>query len=468
MFSKISVVILLGNALFFAGCSSYRGNAHDLREAWKHADFQHAEAIAKSNEERSRSEDKLLWQLEFATTLRANGKIAESQQVFDAAASSVSYWDSQAETLISKEFSAAVTTPTALPYRGNGVDRIMLQTYRALNFLENSQPEEARPALNAAFNAQSEALAANAKEIEIAQRENAKSNVDLKKLESDKNVSEALENERRGNDEANSVAVFKDYVNPFTTWLHGIYFLRAGTDESDFERAKKSLERVAQMLPENSFVREDLAAFGNVKNAKNEATTYVVFEYGSAPNLGKSDFKILLPLPLGAVPVAISLPRLRGFSREPFPPLKANGVPAQTLCDMRSVVKTAFENSYPQIVNRTVISAFVKAAASATANAATEAYARRSKSAAGTALAIGTLIGTTVFTFATSEADTRIWQTLPERFSLVRLKTPRERAVKISVGWHEIDVVVPEAKTSVIFVKSVSLSQTPIVRTFAF
>ena len=34
------------------------------------------------------------------------------------------------------------------------------------------------------------------------------------------------------------VRALSDYVNPFTTWLHGVFFLHAGTDASDSERAR--------------------------------------------------------------------------------------------------------------------------------------------------------------------------------------------------------------------------------------
>ncbi len=472
MLSRISAIAALACAALLAGCSSYHDDANSLRVSWLRADFDRAEKIAQKGNTSADENDKLVWQLDFATTLRANGDIAGSQRVFDAAADTIANWDSQADVLMSKEIAAGVTNLNALPYRGKGSDRIMLQTYRALNFLENGQTEEARPALNAAFQAQSDALANHAREIAIAQEAAEKNSVDVEKLKSNPKISEALENERAANTDANSVAVYADYVNPFTTWLHGIYFMHAGITDGDFERAKKSLERVSQMIPRNSFVREDLKSLAAENPAANSGEiTYVIFEYGVAPTLWKTNIDLLIPVPTGygritVVPIAISLPRLGGFSRGGLPPMSANGVPAQTVCDMRSVVKTDFENSYPSILKRTLITAFVKSAASAAANVATSAYANSRGDAGSALIAIGTMIGTSAFTLATSDADTRIWQTLPENYSIVRMKTPEDRRVNIAVGYRSVAATVPAGATTVVFVKSVSPAQWPIVKTF--
>ncbi len=473
MFARISVATTLACALLLAGCSSYRNNAQKLRTSWQRANFQEAEEIAKKAEASAGDDDKLVWQLDFATTLRANGNIEESQKVFDAAADTVVQWDSKADVLLSKEIAASITNLNALPYRGRGMDRIMLHTYRALNYLESSQTDEARPALNAAFHAQSDALANNAKEIEAAQQAAQENSVNVSELESNPDIAQALENER-ANSEANDIAVYTDYVNPFTTWLHGVYFLRTGVSDSDFERAKKSLQRVSQMIPQNSFVKEDLAeCTSDNLGTKADETTYVIFEYGVAPNLGRSEINLLLPIPAGAgritiVPVAISLPKLTGFQQGGIPLMTANGVPAQTICDMRSVVKTDFENSYPSILRRTLITAFVKSTASAAANIAATNYARRSGSAGAAVVAIGTMIGTSAYTLATSEADTRIWQTLPANYSIVKLKTPASREIDVSVAGRTVSVHVPEGQTTAVFVKSVNIEQVPSAKTFSF
>ena len=131
----------------------------------------------------------------------------------------------------------------------------MLHTYRALGFLEAGQVDAARVALNAAYQAQRDAVERNAKEIENAQREAEESAVNIPSLLTESGLDEKLEQQKQA---LADVRVLADYVNPFTTWLHGIYFLHAGTDGADAERARVSLKRVSEMYPENNYIRSDL------------------------------------------------------------------------------------------------------------------------------------------------------------------------------------------------------------------
>ena len=81
---------------------------------------------------------------------------------------------------------------------------------------------------------------------------------------------------------------YADYVNPFTVYLDGLYFMANAADASDLERAHKSFERVVGFAPDNNYVKQDLASVDDLINGKPlTPTTYVIFETGCAPERGQ-------------------------------------------------------------------------------------------------------------------------------------------------------------------------------------
>lgn len=446
-------------------CSSYEGRSGVMRQAWQQGKFSEAEQIARAEAQAASLTDRLVWELDAAGILYGMKRHAEAEIALEKATQTLEYWDEQADILLSKETAATFTNLNALPYRGRGSDRIMLQTYRALNFLESGQTEQARVALNAAYQAQTEAVERNAKEIKAAQAAAEKESVDVAALQKSPELAAAL---NRNQSPLAAVAAYADYVNPFTTWLHGVYFLRAGLSGSDLERARKSLERVAQMEPGNSFVLADCEEAENPLTDK--PITYVIFEYGVAPRIRESRVDTFLPVPVGRnmtiVPISIALPELSRENTGPLPPMTADNIPAQRLCDMNRVVKTDFENAYPIVLTRTLTTAFLKAAASAAANVAAMEYSRRDDSGAAAFVALGTMIGTSVLTYSSSAADVRAWQTLPEYFSLVRLPTPQSRRISVKVGWHSREVDLIPGTVNVVVVKAVGIATEPSIAQF--
>ena len=438
-----------------------------MRGAWLRGDWEGAEKIAVAEAAAADENDRLVWELDAATLLRANGRDADARAALDKAAETVGEWDEKAETLLSKEASATLYNLTALPYRGRGSDRIMLHTYRALNFLETGRNDDARVALNAAYRAQTEAVEANAEAIEAARENAAKNEVDLEKLSKEPDVASKL---RAAENSLPEVAVYADYVNPFTTWLHGIYFLYAGTDVADRERARKSLSRVESMEPGNSFVAEDAARAEDAADPAEPPRTYVIFEYGTAPTLVEERADLLLPFPTGhgftIAPVGIALPKLAGTQSPATPALTADGVPAQRVCDMKRVVKTDFENAYPGVLARTLTTAFVKTAASVAANFAASEYARRDGSAGSALIALGTMVGTSVATIASAEADLRLWQTLPDSFYVASFPTPASRCAEIFVGSRRIELALAPGRVNVVCVRTVGTEAAPRVSQF--
>ena len=103
--------------------------------------------------DRSDSRDGVIWLLEQGAALRANDQLPESIYAFDRAEKRMQYYESQAKVRVSKETTALVVNLATVPYEGRGYDRVMLNTYQALNYLRLGQPDAAmveldRPVMN--------------------------------------------------------------------------------------------------------------------------------------------------------------------------------------------------------------------------------------------------------------------------------------------------------------------------------
>ena len=441
-----------------------------MRGHWLSGRFAEAGGVAESALQGADEDNVLLWQLECGSTLRASGNASEAVLMYEQAAGTVARWEETPDVLLSNEALATLTNLSVLPYRGRSSDVIMLHTYRALAFLESGQVDTARVALNAAYQAQRDAVDRNARAIENAQKEAEQNEVDVNGLMRQSGLENTLEAEKAN---LAGVRVLADYVNPFSTWLHGIYFLHTGTDGSDSERARVSLSRVAEMYPENPYIKPD-------KSLAEVPLTYVVFESGCAPILGtvRVDTAILVPTGRGystLMPISIALPKLvlspeQKYWCIPFlasgayatgnanptavPALSVNGVPASEICDMNSVVRTDFENTYPTILTRTLITAFLKSATAAALNAVSQEYARNDGSAGSALVSLATMIGSTIYSYASTDADLRCWQTLPQNFSVARIETPETRRITVNVGARSLDVELRPGKINLVVVKT--------------
>ncbi len=116
----------------------------------------------------------VLWRLEQGATLRANGQYEDSNQAFDAAQQKMDDYARQAKVRLGQETGALFSNQAQLDYEGRAYDAgIMLNTYRALNYLALGEPDKARPELIRAYQRQQDAVQDNQKRLERVQEEAA-------------------------------------------------------------------------------------------------------------------------------------------------------------------------------------------------------------------------------------------------------------------------------------------------------
>ena len=454
-------------AIGLVGCRSYPLQTESLREAWEKGEVAQAAELASRGAERFQdSRDALLWQLEKGATLRAVGRFEESNRTFDKAAAIIRFYEEEPDIRFSEELTASLTNLSFLPYRGYIYDKIMLAVYETLNFLQLGKGEEARVQLNRLRVSQREAIRQKVRESKQTQIAAAnESHFDLQKTEKDpsfqKQYAQAYEKFRY-------LKPYADYVNPFAVYLDALYFMTTGLS-SDFERSRKSFERVLGMIGPNPFIEADLLLLNEMASGVSPSLpslTYVFFETGLAPK--RNEIRIDIPLFLFANPKKIAVPYIGAafpqlsFSGDyvPFLTIDSAGQRYRTilLADMDRIIASEFKSDLPLVVLRTLIATAAKAAAH---------YGLRQTTNDALASALLEIAGL-VYQLGMNEADLRTWQTLPKQFQFARFPTPKSRRLTLvttnSEKKEQVDLA--SGTITVILVKSINTRSPLMVHQF--
>jgi uncharacterized protein len=420
-------LLAAATGFFATGCQTY-DQKNKVIEYWRQGNLTNAIAEAtKQADENANNQDAIIWRLEQGAVLRANGRYEDSNQAFDQAQAKIDAYGEKARVRLGQEAEALLSNQAELDYEGRSYDGIMLNTYRALNYLALGQPDKARPELIRAYQRQQDAVDANKKRIEQTQEE-AQKNKDsatIQKAEDNPKFQSALQNSMTN---LNEIKFYADYVNPFTVYLDGLYFMANAGDASDLERAHKSLERVAGFNPDNEYVKQDLATANDLLNGKPlPPTTCVIFETGCAPV--RDQMRIDIPIIVSKVSyVGAAFPTIKPHGNyQPSLTVTANGTNYETkeIASMDSIIVQDYKNELPVVITKTIAATVVKAVAAYAANQAAQ-------QSGGDIAGLFMQLGTAVYQMAVNIADERTWTTLPKEFQVARLPTPADGKVDLS------------------------------------
>ena len=443
---------LLAVLLAGPGCRTYATKTESVRMSWQAGQVdQAAAALAERADGAPNGRDAVIWRLEQAKALRVAGKYQESIAAFEKAEARMAEYASRAKAKVGTEAMSAMTTPANIPYEGRAYDKIMAATYRALNHLALGQPDKARPALFKAYQYQQDAVAENARRIERAQ-EDARSSSHASSVNATRNNPQFQGKVQSLYSGVSALKPYAEYVNPFTVWLDGAFFLATAQDNSDLERARKSLERALAFNPGHPAVAADLDACRRRQRGERLApVTYVVFETVRAPI--REQVRIDIPIVFANVSyLGTAWPVLQGQGGHALTlAVVANGqrLDTRTIASMDSVVSRDFEDEKPAIVTRTIISTLAKGAAAFAANEA----ASQQDAGLGALVRIATL----AYQASVNIADTRTWTTLPKEFQLARFPTPADRKITLFEGGAApLAITLEDGVVNLVYVHSVS------------
>ena len=447
-----ALLIVVVAGFLATGCKTYEQRNSAIKY-WHMGDVTNAVVEANRKvEKNSDTKDTVIWRLEQGAILRANGQYKDSNQALDAAQTKIDDYEAKAKVRVGQEAGALLSNQANLAYEGRSYDGIMLNTYKALNYLELGEPDKARPELIRAYQRQKDAVEDNKKRIEKVQEEAAKTKdkAAVEKAEKDPKFQAQITGAYTNLD---NLQAYSDYVNPFTVYLDGLFFMATAADGSDLERAHKSFERVAGFLGDNQYIKEDLATVdGLIAGKPLVPTTYVIFETGCAPV--REQIRIDIPIIVTKVSyVGAAFPKLRphgNYVRDLTVLSGTNAVTTTLLCDMDSIIGLDFKNEMPVVITKTIAATVTKAIAAYAMNQA----AGQQSAWAGLAMQITTA----VYQGAVNIADERTWTTLPKKFEYCRIPTPADRKIELGLpgGLQKIPVTIGDGTLNLIYVKSIT------------
>ncbi|MDD5327708.1 MAG: hypothetical protein PHY02_07840 [Phycisphaerae bacterium] len=441
------------------GCNAPKENLKVFNTSFETSNYDNAALFAekKIGQRKNPAGDDLLWALQLASVERIRQDYPKSTEVFDKAEDMLKFYDEQSKA--GDIIGSTAVNDNVIPYRGEEYDGVMLNTYKALNFMVEGKPDLARVEFNRALDRQRRAKEKFVEEIN-------KLNAELEKNQQENGLAKAnVENPTTHQllaqkyPNLNNFQAYPDFVNPFATYMAGVFFDLSG----DYSKAVDLLKESYGMVGNNPFIAEDFTATEDAlnKGAKIENTVWVIFENGLGPV--KEEFRIDLPLFIVTNQVkyvGIALPKLE-FRNQAYPYLLVNsdGTEFMTLpvADMDRVVQTEFSKDYPGILTRAIISATAKAVAQ---------YAiEQQGSNAATALSYAMA----AYSFASTAADVRVWTALPKDFQVARLPKPKNGKLKITPpGAIPIDIDIPQCNNAVVYIKIINNYSIPVCNVMAF
>ncbi len=435
--------------LCLVGCATYVDRGPRVRVAVEEGDFETAATVAQ-NFAASEPKDALVWNLDAAAALRAQGKLKESARVLEQVEGAFRVEEERPGFSVADATLSAFTSGYAEAYRPRPADRIYASTYQALNRLEMGDYNAARVSM-ARLRFVQQAFGSGQLYVKPKGKEEK---YDVAKASQDERTKEGL-----GMIEENLASLTAEgtYDDAFSHWLQGMFFLRLGQDPSDREKGRKELLAATQLNGNNEAFRRDLKDAEASPAEGQGMIVYVVSETGMCPEWYQQRIDIPLFIVSSRVPyVSVALPAIRpsGLNYNLKLKLDAKDVALPLASRPDALIAKHFEAALPGIKAQAFTSTAVKATASYLINKSSEEAANRQNAGSGAVLwSIATKVGTAIYTVGTTKADLRNWSALPARFSVARLEA--KPGQKLTVAGHpEASLTLPAGKVLLVSLKS--------------
>lgn len=136
---RLTPVVGLFFTLNLLGCATYQNKVQDAREALVRRDYSKALADLKPLAEKE-NDDQLVYLLDYGVALQLSGKLKESNEIFlkaDRLAEMVDYQS------ISRIAGSLALNEEMVQYKGDTFEKIFINAYLAMNFLELGQLDDA-------------------------------------------------------------------------------------------------------------------------------------------------------------------------------------------------------------------------------------------------------------------------------------------------------------------------------------
>ncbi|MBW6489457.1 hypothetical protein, partial [Sulfurimonas sp.] len=364
-FAKSFVVLV---PLIFGGCFSNLatsvgmdvGKRAEQESMFIEGDYAHAAALADKNKENLssmlRAGNYYLYANDYKRSialLDESEAVIKNQHEKMAAQSAAEY---MAQLMIND---------AAIPYSASISEAVMVNTYKAIDYMALGKFEEARVELNRAIDRQRRAketyaeLIAKQKSV-IAQKRREKKIEGFDKTMNNPQIKDIV---RANYSSLEQFEAYPDFINPFTTYLAGLFFLIEG----DYAKSSSLLKEAYGMMPQNETIKSDFLMVERALDGVpiRERYVWVIYENGLAPI--KKEYKINIPMYMASQKVlymGIALPKME--PREQATPYLAIFSGSKEIAktsvvgDIERVIFSEFRYSYNDILTRAVFSMLLK------------------------------------------------------------------------------------------------------------
>ena len=322
---------------------------------------------------------------------------------------------------IGANVASTLVNDNAIPYEGEGYERVLLHHYQALNYLKKKDIEGAGVEVRLANAEQNESLKRFEKELEKSRNAAEENNVGAD------GVSRIKTRYAQMDEVAGKVK--NSFQNAYTFYVSGfIYELLLQPNDAyiDYKKAleiypdNRYLQKDVLRLAEKLEMREDLdelrQRFSIEKrrfideNGAGSGELLVLFEDGFVPQ--KQEIKIPIPIGRGSlITIAFPIYQEKWSAQTPLRVLNKNELVGSTepICDVRALAVKALKEKAPVIATRQIIRAVAKGV--------TAAEARKRGGDLGQ-------FASNVWNLISERADLRSWLTLPANAQILRTKLP--------------------------------------------
>jgi hypothetical protein len=409
------------------GCSIFTSYPDNIESPLQNFEAGNFKASFEEVEERSRKGlNRLVYQLEAAMVLHTEGDLERSNEIFSQSEETIRQYEEKAVISVSDaaaQGASLFVNEKTIPYQGEPFEKVLINTYKGLNYVFLRKQEEARVEIRRSFARQQENRKRNEEEIERLEEEARDRRIQtravLREVES-----------HYGDQQEILTRVKNPYEDPFAYYLSALVYELNG----EFNDAYVDLQRVQELRPgvpcvENDLLRmakasglneayrswsESLNRAARFANREQEGEIIIFFQCGMAPR--KEELKLALPIPEVGL-ISLALPKYRTVpSRIARAALYGSDgtLKGETsiLTDLEAIAMRNLDDRMSILLLKQVLRSATKGALAMTA---------------GDQGGAAAMIAVDLFNLVTEQADLRCWTTLPGSFQVTRLPLQQGR-----------------------------------------